>query len=194
MALTNMTLFKRIWIISCATFHKTSTGSRTVFFCLFVCNSSWNYYKNKKSHWLEISAINVECQPVKVRYCINILSYSVLFIKKKLCRTEVFSGILSNLTKQKLAITKANILNKKCNKSDSLGSFFLKRGISSPKQKKWTSYQISAEAESSDFWTKFVQKGYFWSKVKKSEHHLPIEQFRISLGTKFRLKHTILSF
>ena len=40
-------------------------------------------------------------------------SYSVWFFKKKLFKTEAFSGILFNLPKQKLARVKSNKLIKK---------------------------------------------------------------------------------
>ena len=40
------------------------------------------------------------------------LSHSTIFINKTLCRAEAFSGILTNLAKQKLATIKLNNLNK----------------------------------------------------------------------------------
>ena len=40
------------------------------------------------------------------------LSYPALFINKKLCRAQVFSGIFTNLPEQKLEIIKLNNLNK----------------------------------------------------------------------------------
>ena len=44
------------------------------------------------------------------------------------------------------------------------------------------------------FWTKCARKGCFQSKIKKSEYHPRILHIRISLGTKFQLKLTILIF
>ena len=54
------------------------------------------------------------------------LSYSVLFVKKKLNRPEVFSKILTNGPKQKLAKIKLNALHKNLTIWD---NFFQNRGI-----------------------------------------------------------------
>ena len=40
-----------------------------------------------------------EIMSVSVRSCINMLSYSVLFICKKFCNAKTFSGMLINLSK-----------------------------------------------------------------------------------------------
>ena len=44
------------------------------------------------------------------------------------------------------------------------------------------------------FLSNFAQKTCFWSKTEKNEHHHWILHIRISLGTKFQLKLTILIF
>ena len=54
------------------------------------------------------------------------LFYSVLVINKELCRDELFSEILTNLSKQKLDIIQLNKLNT-CYSFDNLGPIFPKR-------------------------------------------------------------------
>ena len=44
------------------------------------------------------------------------------------------------------------------------------------------------------FWTKFVQKCCFPSKTEKENTTIKLLHIRISLGTKFQLKLTILIF
>ena len=44
------------------------------------------------------------------------------------------------------------------------------------------------------FWTKFAQKGYFRSITEKTEHHNRVLDIRISLGSKFQAKLTILIY
>ena len=75
---------------------------------------------------------------------VNMVSYSALFPKKTLCRAKAFSGVLSNLPKQKLVIIKVNIFNKNYNKFDNLESFFPKALFLIQNRKKRTSDQISA--------------------------------------------------
>ena len=55
-----------------------------------------------------------------------------------------------------------------------------------------TKFQIKQTISS--FWTRFVQKGYFWSKTRRNEHHQWILHIRIRVGTKFQPKLTILIF
>ena len=64
----------------------------------------------------------------------NMLSYSILFCNKKLCRAEAFSGIVTNLRKQKLDSIKLKKLTKTCNNFDDWHQFF-KKNIFSTKQK-----------------------------------------------------------
>ena len=44
------------------------------------------------------------------------------------------------------------------------------------------------------FWTKFAPKGYFRLKTENIEHYYWILHIRISLGTKFHFKQTILNY
>ena len=59
---------------------------------------------------------NVSFQLVWLGYCIDMLSYSTLYIEKMLSIAEAFSRISINLPKQKLDLIKINNLNKSvCN-------------------------------------------------------------------------------
>ena len=59
------------------------------------------------------SKIDSKCQPVSVRSYISMVSYSLLFIYKKLCRARASPGMLINLSKQTLDLTKLDNLSKK---------------------------------------------------------------------------------
>ena len=79
-----------------------------------------------------------------------------------------------------------------------------KKGVSGLKGKKWTPpldsaysnsrYQISAEIDNFNFLGQICPKNVFSVWNRKSEHHHWILHIRISLGTKFQLKLTILIF
>ena len=93
------------------------------------------------------------------------------------------------------------IRNKKNCKYWQFGANLPKKGASSEKAKKWTatlkdykSYQISASTDNFDFLDQICQKRVFPIKNKKTEHHHWILHVRISVGTKFQLKVTILMF
>ena len=77
-------------------------------------------------------------------------------------RAEAFSGILTDLPKQKLATIKLNNVRKIYNNFENLKPIFSKRLT------------------------------LFQNKTK--EHYRQISKIRISLGTKFRLKQTIVNF
>ena len=57
-----------------------------------------------------------------------------------------------------------------------------------------STYQISAWTDNSDFMYQIFPERVFRVKNRKSEHHHWILLIRISLGTKFQLKLTILTF
>ena len=93
---------------------------------------------------------------------------------------------------------------KKVNSTNELFIFCI-QGISEWKQKKWTLPLNSAYSNYSSltnfslnrqfcfFWTKFTQKGYFWSKTEKWISPWLLHT-RISVGIKFQLQVRILIF
>ena len=85
------------------------------------------------------------------------------------------------------------------------GTNLPKKGVSTQNQKKWTaslnsaysnysSYQISASTDNFGFLDQIFPKTVFPFKNRKNEHHHWILHAKISVGTKFQLKVTILMF
>ena len=85
------------------------------------------------------------------------------------------------------------------------GPNLLKKGVSSPKQKKWTPpwnsaypnfslYQISAWNDKFNFLDQIFPKRVLLVSNRKSKHHYWNLQIWISLGTKFQFKLTSLIF
>ena len=82
---------------------------------------------------------------------------------------------------------------------------FVQKGISGQKRKKWISplysaysnyseYQISLWTNNFEFCDQICLKRVFSVENEKSKHHHWILHTRISLGTKFHFKQTILNF
>ena len=61
-----------------------------------------------KSLWIHAGRLQKKKKNVWSGYGNNMLSYLIFLIIEKLCRAEVFSGILTNQSKQKLDIIKLN--------------------------------------------------------------------------------------
>ena len=84
--------------------------------------------------------------------------------------------------------------------TDNLDQICPKKSISGRKQHHWILHiQISLGIKFHlkltivTIWTKFAQKGHFWSKTKKSEQGHWFLHIRISLCIKFHFKLTILT-
>ena len=83
-----------------------------------------------------------EIMSVSVRSCINILSYSVLFIWKKFCRAKAFSRILINLSKN-TGLKQISQLMQKLQTTSIIWEQFFQKGYNwSESKKKKMNHQI----------------------------------------------------